>query len=168
MLQFDRSAHRWWQKPLVHVDGRDLPAELVVLEAQLGAGESGAWLNSRGVTSGVVNVVRDSAGKFKSVRARLPDPVTARLRALYSATGLRKGAPDLVIWDGGALAIRFVEVKNPHWDHVSPEQLSFHRVAAAQSCPVVIVEWEFRATQKDADRSVAQQRVSRDTGDNGC
>jgi hypothetical protein len=30
MLRFLRSPHRWWQKPLVRIDGRDLPAELAI------------------------------------------------------------------------------------------------------------------------------------------
>jgi len=42
-MLLERSAVRWWQKPLARVEGRDLPAELIILHAQLAPGESGAW-----------------------------------------------------------------------------------------------------------------------------
>lgn len=70
--QFDRSAKRWWRKPLVVVDGKHLPAELAVLGAEPNRGEAGAWLNSRGVQSATVGFAVDSFGHFKTVRAPLP------------------------------------------------------------------------------------------------
>lgn len=143
MLRFNRSPHRWWQKPLVEFKGRDLPAELVILGLELRKGENGAWLNSRGTDSGTIDLVRDSTGKFKSVRAPLPERVRLHLERLYSETGLRKGAPDLVVWDSSMSSVRFVEVKCPHWDRPSTEQLEFHRAAKAAGSDVVIVEWEF-------------------------
>jgi hypothetical protein len=52
---FSKSDRRWLQKPLVRADGRDLPAELVILKRELRPGEAGAWVNSRGKRSGVVS-----------------------------------------------------------------------------------------------------------------
>ena len=144
MLRLDRSAHRWWQKPLARFNNRDLPAELVVLIGELRESEGGAWLNSRGVTSGTVDLIREESGKFKSVREPLPAFVSAKLRDLYTRTGLSKGAPDLVLWGTITEEVRFVEVKCPHWDRPSGAQLEFHRAAETSGCSVKIVEWEFR------------------------
>lgn len=120
-----------------------LPAELAVLKAELKSGEEGAWLNSRGATSGTAELIRDAAGKFKARRIELPSFVSSRVRAIYTSAGLSKGAADLVIWNRTSQAVRFVEVKCPHWDKPSMEQLEFLRVAAASDCPVSIAEWEF-------------------------
>jgi hypothetical protein len=65
-LSFDRSDVRWWQKPLVRVGDRDLPAELVILQRELRPGEAGAWLNSRGTKSGVVVSSEHSALHFRN------------------------------------------------------------------------------------------------------
>jgi len=56
VLQLKRSGKTWWQKPLAEVEGQYLPAELVVLEHAVRAGEEGAWLNSRGTKTAVVNL----------------------------------------------------------------------------------------------------------------
>ncbi len=139
MLHFKRSANRWWQKPLVDIKGRGLPAELVVLEFELRPGEAGAWLNSRGVSSGTVDLTMDKSGSLKTVRIRLPKFVAEKLRQLYATSRLSKGAPDLVLWNGRTHAVRFVEVKCPDWDRPSPEQFQFHRIAEAAGCRVDIV-----------------------------
>ena len=143
MHRFTRSRERWWQKPLVQLGTNHVPAELAVLQPELQTGEEGAWLNSRGVVSGTAELTRDAEGKFKTRRIELPSFVSARLRALYDATGLAKGAPDLVIWDVSASSLRFVEVKCPHWDTPSKEQAQFLKVAKAAGVEVAIVEWEF-------------------------
>jgi VRR-NUC domain len=143
-LQFERSPERWWQKPLVVVADRHLPAELVVLQASLRAGENGAWLNSRGIGSATVDLKRDELRKFKTVRVVLPDFVAGKLRDLYKETQLKKGAPDLVVWHERTRRIRFVEVKNPLWDRPSHEQLKFLRAAQAKGMPTEIAEWGFR------------------------
>lgn len=143
MLHFKRSANRWWQKPLVDIEGRELPAELVVLEIELQPGEAGAWLNSRGVSSGTIGLTLDKSGKLKTVRMRLPKFVAEKLQQLYAASRLSKGAPDLVLWNDRTQAVRFVEVKCPDWDRPSPEQVQFHRIAEATGCRVDIVEWRF-------------------------
>jgi hypothetical protein len=125
------------------MNNRDLPAELVVLVEELREGESGAWLNSRGVATGTVDLIRDESGKFNSVRAPLPAFVSSKLGDLYEVTGLAKGAPDLVLWNIESGVVRFVEVKCPHWDRPSDAQLYFHRAAETAGCSVKIVEWEF-------------------------
>jgi hypothetical protein len=143
MLRLERSAHRWWQKPLARFDNRDLPAELVVLFRERGELEAGAWLNSRGITTGTVDLLRDESGKFKSVREALPAFVRSKLQNLYEENALSKGAPDLVLWNSTSGEVRFVEVKCPHWDRPSFSQIQFHRAAEASGCSVKIVEWEF-------------------------
>jgi hypothetical protein len=143
MLRFEKSGDYWWRKPLARVSGRSLPAELVVLQKSLLSGEEGAWLNSRGTRSGVVDLQRDAGGKFKSVRINLPDFVSAILESLYQRAGVVKGAPDLVIWNVVARRLRFIEVKCPHWDRLSPEQVSFFEAAKSLGIATAIEEWEF-------------------------
>jgi len=114
-----------------------------VLSSELAPGEQGAWLNSRGTGSGVVDLVSDSkaASGFRARRIALPPFVTAKLRELYSRSHLAKGCPDLVIWRAGA--VRLVEVKCPHWDAPSIEQARFMRTAAKLGVATQVVEWEF-------------------------
>jgi len=143
MLRFTKSHERWWQKPLAQLDDRPLPAELAVLFAELRTGESGAWLNSRGTKSGAVDLARSPDGKLETVRTNLPPFVSDLLRSLYEATGLAKGAPDLVIWNSSSSSVRFVEVKCPHWDRPSEEQLKFLAAAKEHGVEASIAEWEF-------------------------
>jgi hypothetical protein len=133
---------KWWGKPLAHFRGRDLPAELVVLALQLRPGESGAWLNARSTTSGVEDLIAE-AGKYRTRRTALPAFVTEALAGLYRSTGLRKGCPDLVIWQTATNTVRLVEVKCPLWDRPSREQDQFMSAAAASGIPAVVVEWVF-------------------------
>ena len=144
MLRLERSSERWWQKPLAVVNGKAIPAELAVLQVHVTQNEEGAWLNSRGSTSATVGFSRDPSGKFKTVRAPLPSFVALELRTLYSESGLSKGAPDLVLWQSVARRFRFIEVKNPHWDRPSREQVQFLSAAKARGISTAIVEWEFR------------------------
>ncbi len=143
MHHFVRSAESWWRKPLVQVGSLHVPAELAVLKIELRPGEEGAWLNSRGVSSGTAELTRDPTGKFKTRRIDLPKFVSVRLASLYLASGLSKGAPDLIIWNADSESVRFVEVKCPHWDKPSTEQLRFLSFAAVAGVEVSIVEWEF-------------------------
>jgi hypothetical protein len=145
MHQFAKSRERWWQKPLVAQNGGHLPAELAVLRIEMQAEETGAWLNSRGVKSAVIDFVRGPSGRFSTVRVALPAFVAAQFKALYERTGLAKGAPDLVVWNAAAKRVRFIEVKNPHWDRPSREQIAFLRAAEAMGLSVAIVEWEFES-----------------------
>lgn len=145
MLRFARSPERWWQKPLAQVDGQPLPAELAVLGAELLPGERGAWINSRGTKTGAVDLVRTAHGKLSTRREKLPRFVADLLRSLYDSTGLRKGAPDLVIWNPEKSSVRFIEVKCPHWDRPSAEQLKFLSAARDRGIETTIVEWEFAA-----------------------
>ena len=140
---FRKSDERWWQKPLVLIDGRSLPAELVVLRRQVQEGEEGVWLNSRGTKTGVADLRRDASGNFVTVRIPLPDFVATRLHELYELTGPMKGAPDLVIWNVSNSSVRFVEVKCPDWDSPSDEQEIFLAEAARRGSTCSIVEWVF-------------------------
>ena len=140
---FDRSDLRWWQKPLVRIGGRHLPAELVILQLELRPGEAGAWLNSRGKKSGVVDLIPVQSGKFKTHRIQFPQFVTDRLLAFYARAGVAKGAPDLIIWSEAGTHIRFVEVKCPDWDRPSADQLLFHEAVRTLGSQCTIVEWRF-------------------------
>jgi hypothetical protein len=143
MHRLPRSLHQWWQKPLTELDGRPVPAELAVLRAELREGETGAWLNSRGTGSGVVDLVRKPDGKYVTVRIELPQFVTDLLCSLYAASGQKRGMPDLVVWNATTQNIRLVEVKCPQWDRPSQYQKEFHGVARANGIEVSMVEWEF-------------------------
>ena len=140
--RFSKAAERWWQKPLVAAN-RPLPAELVVLRAILREGESGAWLNSSSVRSGVVDLIRDPTGKFKTSRATLPEFVAASIQRLYIAAGVAKGMLDLVIWNRDNEGVRFVEVKCPHWDKPTKEQTAVMTAAISLGYEVDVAEWEF-------------------------
>lgn len=52
MLSFRKANVYWWRKPLVLAGNRVLTAELEVLASELGEGEQGVWLNSRGRSNG--------------------------------------------------------------------------------------------------------------------
>jgi hypothetical protein len=56
-LRFKSAGSKWWQKPLALYQGKQLPAELIILQGELGAGEHGVWLNSRGLKSGVEDLI---------------------------------------------------------------------------------------------------------------
>lgn len=146
MLRFAPANTHWWQKPLVLVDGRALTAELAVLGLQLRPGEQGVWLNSRGRTSGVVDLVprrQPDGPSFATRRTPLPPFVAAALNRLYGAAGVKKGCPDLVIWRSDPESLRLVEVKCPHWDSPTPEQERFLEAAAAAGISASVIEWEF-------------------------
>ncbi len=145
MHQFLKSSERWWQKPLVQLGKRHIPAELAVLQMELRVDENGAWLNSRGTITGTVELTRDAAGKFKTKRVKLPAFASNRLRSIYETAGLSRGAPDLITWNQAGSTVRFVEVKCPHWDTPSEEQIHFMNVARKNGTEVSIVEWEFRS-----------------------
>src|SRR6266576_5187282 len=74
MLRFPRAGSYRWRKPLVRVESRALPAELVVLGRELRASERGVWVNSRSKASGVVDLVPVPSGKgtFRTRREPLP------------------------------------------------------------------------------------------------
>jgi len=128
----------------VRQDDRILPAELVILAGELAPGENGAWLNSRGLDSGVSDLLRSSLGEFKTKRIPLPKFVSTRLQQLYHKAKVKKGCPDLVIWNQETKQMRLVEVKCPHWDRPSPEQKLFIAAAESSGIGAKIVEWEFK------------------------
>jgi hypothetical protein len=148
MLYLEPANQKWWQKPLARADGRVLPAELIVLRSQLKPDESGAWLNSRGVTSGAVDLILDPAGRLRTVRVRLPDFVSEKLRDVYRLAGLKKGAPDLIVWNEKLQYVWFIEVKCPVWDKPSPEQRRFHEMARELGSECEVAEWSFRGPQE--------------------
>ena len=143
MIRLTRSGQTWWQKPLAQVAGCPIPAELAILELSLQPGEQGAWLNSRGKRSGVRELQQDETGVFATKRIPLPNFVRSVLDSLYSSTGLVKGCPDLIIWHSGTRKVRLIEVKCPHWDRPSEEQLAFLIAADRLGIETTIVEWEF-------------------------
>ena len=110
MLQFKPAGTKWWNKPLVNYRGKNLPAELAVLQIDLQPDEQGVWLNSRGITTGVSGLLRtDTQGsEYKTQRIEIPDYESNPLKTLYSATGLKNGSTDLVIWNKSTYSIRIV------------------------------------------------------------
>lgn len=68
----------------------------------------------------------DSAnGKYVTRRISLPDFVSETLKRTYEAAEVKRGCPDLVIWNEDSKQVRFVEVKCPHWDRPTKEQELF-------------------------------------------
>jgi hypothetical protein len=143
MLKLSRSEKTWWQKPLAEVEGRYLPAELVVLQHEVREGECGAWLNSLGIKTGVIDLAEDRDGRFKTVRITLPKYVQECLKEIYSHPELSKGVYDLVIWNDSEQTIRFVEVKCPQWDHQTAQQKRFSELANERNIQTDIAEWKF-------------------------
>lgn len=146
MHRFDSARAKWWRKPLVRFRGKVMPAELAVLALEQQSGERGVWLNSRSTKSGVVGLnvrVSGACVQYKTQREPLPSFVVSQLAALHQEAGQVKGRPDLVLWRADLTALRFVEVKCPHWDRVSPNQQYFIQVAQSLGVPTKVVEWEF-------------------------
>jgi hypothetical protein len=144
MLRFQRATERWWNKPLVSLSGRILPAELAVLEAELAPGESGAWMNSRSTITGAIDLVLTGTHPaFRTRRIELPEFVSSVLREIYKRANLKRGCADLVIWNSASREVRLVEVKCPHWDKPSRAQRIFFQVAEEMGLESSIVEWEF-------------------------
>ena len=143
LLRFKAAGSKWWQKPLALHQGRPLPAELVILQGELAPEESGAWLNSRGLDSGVADLVSSDQGKLTTRRIPLPAFVSENLKRLYKQANVKKGCPDLVIWNNKKKSMRLIEVKCPHWDRPSQEQKLFIEAAESSGIGAKIVEWEF-------------------------
>jgi len=131
----------------VAYEGRALPAELVILRIELAAHEQGVWMNSRGFMSGVADLVSTPAGSkspYKTRREPLPGYAAEALKRMYQAAGVRRGCPDLVIWNTRTRKIRLVEVKNPNYDHPTAAQRMILKAAESLGVAAKIVEWEFR------------------------
>jgi hypothetical protein len=144
VLQLESGECKWWNKPLVRFGGRLIPAELAILSRELHPGEKGVWLNSRGTNSGVADLVSSKKGKYITKRVPLPAFVSALLTRIYSQANVKRGCPDLVIWNSETKRIRLVEVKCPHWDRPSQEQKQFLQAAESSGILAKIVEWEFQ------------------------
>ncbi len=143
MLKFRSAGCKWWNKPLVLFKGRPLPAELAILSLEMGSDELGAWLNSRGTKSGVVDLLTaELDSSYRTQRIQLPAFVSSILANLYDVAQVAKGCPDLVIWNPLASVVRLVEVKCPHWDKPSAEQEQFLCTAKSVGVNAKIVEWE--------------------------
>ena len=135
-----------WNKPLVRLSSRSIPAELAILSLEIRSGEKGAWLNSRKSDSGVVDLacrVRNRKARYYSLRENLPKFVSKKIMEIFRLAKLEKGCPDLVMWNMESLRLRFIEVKCPRWDKLTKEQQQFMRVAKLNGISVKIVEWEF-------------------------
>lgn len=146
ILKFKPENIKWWQKPLVNYNSQILTAELAILKTELTKQEDGVWINSRGLKSGVndlITTIQGNKNSFKTVRVPLPNFVSEKIRYLYKISGLKKGCPDLVIWNKSNNLIRLVEVKCPHWDKPSSEQEKFLDIAIKNGVPSKIIEWEF-------------------------
>lgn len=143
MIKFQRSDKKWWRKPLVLENNKSLPAELAVLHLSLKEDEQGVWLNSRTTKTGVSDLRENTSGKFKTVRLSLPLYVQDCLRSFYDLPDVSKGVFDLVIWRTSDCSIRFVEVKCPHWDKPTAEQIRFAELAEQKGIANEIIEWEF-------------------------
>ena len=131
---------------MVEFRGRILPAELAVLTMEMGDDEKGVWMNSRGTTSGVVDLIDnpDSANtRYSTRRTALPQFVASKLCDIYRSANLKRGCPDLLLWHQNTESLRFVEVKNPNWDKPSSSQTKFIEIAKKCGVPTKIVEWEF-------------------------
>lgn len=146
ILKFRPAGEKWWNKPLVSHNRRHMPAELAILSLETGPTEAGAWMNSRGTASGVVELVFQSATARTTRRVSLPPFVSEVLKRLLSSAGLKRGCPDLVIWDEGTKAVRFVEVKWRLRDRPTDEQGLFFETARRKGFVSKVVEWEFCAT----------------------
>lgn len=146
MYKFNKAQERWWNKPLVIIDEHPLPAEIAILYSELKEGEKGVWMNSRGTKTGVERVVecpQENNFKLKTVRVNLPNLLSKTLSEIYASTGLKKGCPDLIIWNENTKNIRFIEVKCPHWDKPSMEQDVFLEEIQNIGLSAIIIEWEF-------------------------
>lgn len=147
ILKFESAKQKWWGKPLVIFGDRAIPAELAILNMELLFGEEGVWMNSRGFKSGVVDLIVlkriNKKNSYSTQRINLPDFVSEKLKSLYQMANVKRGCPDLVIWNLKSKKIRLVEVKNPHWDEPSPEQNKFLFTAREAGVFAKIVDWEF-------------------------
>lgn len=145
MRRFRRADVTWWRKPLVRCDGRPTTAELAILHDMAGVSGRGVWMNSRGIKTGVSELIVDKskASGYRSVRITLPARAAETLRALYRGSRLEKGCPDLVIWDRNGQLVRLVEVKWRGHDVESDEQASFMTYARKQKVACETVEWQF-------------------------
>ena len=121
---------------------RVLPAELAVLALELRRGERGAWMNSRGTSTGVVGLVAHRR-EYHTRRRAIPEFVASILKTIYRTAKLKSGCPDLVIWQRRHKRLRFVEVKGPE-DRIRDEQRRFMRIAGRHRIATKVVKWEFR------------------------
>lgn len=152
MITLQKANKTWWRKPLVRSGGNITTAELAILSLELAKGETGVWMNSRGVTSGVTYLEAkcvDDKITFKTIRKSLPLWLSRKIGNIYKSGGIQKGCPDLVIWDIERDRCRMVEVKCPLWDKISPEQMKFIAYARSLDIDVKIVEWEFIQNKLD-------------------
>jgi len=149
MYRFRKAQERWWNKPLTISLDFPIPAEIAILRDQIKTGEEGVWMNSRGIKSGVERVekyIQEETFRLKTIRLNLPVFVSETISKIYETTGLKKGCPDLIIWNNTSQIIRFIEVKCPHWDKPSDEQDKFLQEIKDNGMSAEIIEWEFIET----------------------
>ena len=143
ILKLESAERKWWNKPLVRFGGRLIPAELAILFSELAPGVQGVWINSRGTNSGVADLITSEKDKYLTKQVPLPTFVSELLKNIYILANVKKGCPDLVIWNPETKRMRFIEVKCPHWDRPSQEQNKFISAAESSGISAEIAEWEF-------------------------
>lgn len=146
MIKLEKANETWWRKPLVRFLGKSTTAELAILSLELSPSETGVWMNSRRVTSGVVDlrtIETEKCKAFKSIRESLPEWLSRKLSDVYKLAELRKGCPDLVIWNATTGQCRLVEVKCPLWDKISLDQQKFIAAGTVLGIQTKVVYWRF-------------------------
>lgn len=135
---------RYWNKPMVDL-GSAVPvtAELAVLRAEVVPGEAGAWVHP-GVRPrhGTVDLRRKPSGGFEPIKTELPGFVADLLASLFVSTRLKRGGPDVVIWNTQNETVRFAEVKWLGHDSPSDEQTKYLDAARERGIECRVVEWE--------------------------
>ena len=58
----------------------------------------------------IPGIIAGDPPAFRTKREALPGFVSDALTSIYEKSGLRKGCPDLVIWDQASQRLRLVEV----------------------------------------------------------
>ena len=79
---------------------------------------------------------------YRTVRVPLPPDVSSKLATLYSVSGLKRGCPDVLIWNQQGQIVRLIEVKGPK-DSIKPEQMQFIKTAERLGIRCQVVEWKF-------------------------
>lgn len=101
-------------------------------------------MNTRGTRSGVSDLLKNPNNKFITKRSALPEFVSKSLKDIYEKSGMKKGCPDLVIWNYVNQSVRFVEVKRLNHDSLKKEQIEFMKTANKSGMKTRIAEWDFQ------------------------
>ena len=103
---------KWRGEPLVLFNDQIFTVELAILRSEMTTLEEGIWTNSRSTNRGVVDLLRVSQDKFKTVAmGPLPSAVQDTLELLYSRNWTKRGCTDLIIWNKTSWKMRLIEIK---------------------------------------------------------